>query len=173
MNQSELKIGVIGQCNDGATILTKAETARFSGPRRRPRDFPNLYLYSCSYLTFVGLSCWLSYHDSTLFDSWFDPVRLMIRPCSTPDWTLFDSWFDPVRPMIRPCSTHDSTLFDPWLDPVRLMIRLYSTIVFVRPLNLRRKSDSVRPCRKNHESNTSTRVDGFSNKLILFFSEIP
>ena len=52
-----------------------------------------------------------SNHDSTLFDSWFDPVRLMIRPCSTHDSILFDSWFDPVRLMARPCSTHDATLF--------------------------------------------------------------
>ena len=44
-------------------------------------------------------------HDSTLFDSWFDPIWLMIRPCSTHDW---------------PCSTHDSTRFDPWIDFVRL-----------------------------------------------------
>ena len=110
-----------------------------------------------------------STHDSTLFDSWFDPVRLMIRPCSTHDSTRFDPWFDPVRLMIRPCSTHDWTLFESWFDPVRLMIRPCSTLStlfdswfgFVRlscsfdRLNLRRKSDSVRPCRLNHESNTS------------------
>ena len=68
-----------------------------------------------------------STHDSKLFDSWFDPVRLMILPCSTHDSTLFHSWFDPVRLMIRPCSTHDSTLFHSWFDPVRLMIRHCST----------------------------------------------
>ena len=68
-----------------------------------------------------------STHDLTLLESWFDPVRLMIRPCSTNDSTLFDSWFDPVRLMIRPCSTHDSTLFDSWFDPARLMIWPCST----------------------------------------------
>ena len=76
-------------------------------------------------------------HDLTVFDSWFDLVRFMIRP----SWTLstvFDSGFDPVRPMIPPCSTHDSNLFDswfdyestlfyPWFDRVRLMIRPCST----------------------------------------------
>ena len=41
---------------------------------------------------------------STLFDSWFDRVRLMIWPCSTLS-TLFGSWFDPVRPMILLCLT--------------------------------------------------------------------
>ena len=63
-----------------------------------------------------------STHDSTLFDSWFDPVWLMIQPCSSLS-TLFESWFDPVRLMIRTCSTHDSTLFDAWFDPARVMIR--------------------------------------------------
>ena len=60
-----------------------------------------------------------STYDSTLFDSWFDPLRLMIRPCSTHDYNLLDS-IDPVRLMIRSCSTRDSTLFDSWLDPVWL-----------------------------------------------------
>ena len=67
-------------------------------------------------------------------------IRPMIRPRSTHDLTLFDSWFDPVRLMIRPYLTHDSTqfdswltLFDSWFDPVRPMNRLCSTIVFARP----------------------------------------
>ena len=66
-----------------------------------------------------------SIHYSILFDPLFDPVRLMIRPCSTLS-TMFDSWFDPAR-LYWPCSTHDSTLFDPWFDIVLLMIRPCST----------------------------------------------
>ena len=115
-----------------------------------------------------------STHDSTLFDFWIDPVWLMIRPCSTHDSTLFDSWFDPVRPcsthdsalfaswfdrvrlMIWPCSTL-STLFDPWFDPVWPMIRLCWLYCSFDRRKLRRQLDSVRPCRPNHESNTSAR----------------
>ena len=62
MNQSDLKIGVIGQCRDGATFQTKAETARFSRLRRRQRAFLDqggdgatfLTLISIAALTFVG-----------------------------------------------------------------------------------------------------------------------
>ena len=123
------------QGGNDAIFQTKAEAARRSRPRRRRRNFPNTYLYSCSYfrgftkLTLFSVqskhASWnwwslrnkfmlrpCSTHDSTLFDSWFDPVRLTIRPCSTYDSTLLDSWFDLVRLMIRPCLTHDSTLFD-------------------------------------------------------------
>ena len=50
------------------------------------------------------------------FDPWFDPVRSMLRFSFDP-WIdlvlLFPTVFDPVRPIIRPCSTYDSILVRP------------------------------------------------------------
>ena len=96
----------------------------------------------------VFLSIWacICLHDSTLFDH----VRLMIRPCLTHDSTPFDR----ARLMIWPCSTL-ATLFDSWFDPVWPMIRLCWLYYSLDRRKLRRKLDSVRPCRPNHESNTS------------------
>ena len=97
MNQSELKKGVIGQCGNGATFQNKAEACC---------DFarPKFMLRPCST------------HVSTLFDSWFDPVRLMIRPCSTHDSTLFDSWFDPVGLPISPRTWTNSPHLTTWTN---------------------------------------------------------
>ena len=61
MNQSELKLGVIGQCGDGAIFQNKAEMARFSRLRRRQRAFLDqgggsttfLTLFSIAAVTFV------------------------------------------------------------------------------------------------------------------------
>ena len=94
---------------------------------------------------------------STLFDSWFDCVR----PCSTHDSALFASWFDRVRLMVRPCSTL-STLYDSWFDPVWPMIRLCWLYFSFDRRKLRRKSDSVwliiRPC-STHDSTLFDSID--------------
>ena len=94
------------------------------------------------------------FRPTRLRENVFDCVRPIIRSFSFHNSTLFGSWFDPVWLMIRSCSTL-STPFDSWFDPVRAMIRLCSTISLV--LNLRRKLYIVRPCQSNHESNTSAR----------------
>ena len=67
MNQSELKIGVIGQSGDGATFQNKAETVRISRLRRRQRALLDqgggggatfLLLISVAALTFVDSQNW-------------------------------------------------------------------------------------------------------------------
>ena len=58
-NQSELKIGVIGQCGDGATSQTKAETARFSRIRRRQRAVLAQRGDGAAFLTLISIAAFV------------------------------------------------------------------------------------------------------------------
>ena len=63
MNQSELKIGVIGQSGDGVTFQNKAETARFSRLRRRQRALLDQGGGGATFLTLISVAA-LTFVDS-------------------------------------------------------------------------------------------------------------
>ena len=74
MNQPELKIGVIGQCGDGATFQNKAETARFSRLRQRQRAVLDQGGGGgATFLIFISIAA------LTFVDSQIDPILSAIE----------------------------------------------------------------------------------------------
>ena len=75
MNQPELKIGVIGQCGDGATFQNKAETAQFSRLRQRQRAILDQGGGGggATFLIFISIAA------LTFVDSQIDPILSAIE----------------------------------------------------------------------------------------------